>query len=257
MKRMRDKIVIVSGGAGGIGREIAARMALEGAAVLVSDINLEGAEAVASQLGNGSSAVYFDAYDAGSTEAMVQTAIDRYGRLDVLVNNAADTSLLRRDRTILETEIETFDRSIAANLRAVFVATKAALPHLLQRGGAIINIASATALFGDSWLVAYSSAKAAVIELTRSTAVQYGKQGVRCNAICPGVIAHETARKLMSDAIQVAFDSAFTSRLGAATDVAALTAFLASDEAGFINGEYIVCDGGHTAGARPLRPTLS
>jgi len=227
MKRMRDKIVIVSGGAGGIGREIAARMALEGAAVLVSDINLEGAEAVASQLGNGSSAVYVDAYDAGSPEAMVQTAIDRYGRLDVLVNNAADTSLLRRDRTILETEIETFDRSIAANLRAVFVATKAALPHLLQRGGAIINIASATALFGDSWLVAYSSAKAAVIELTRSTAVQYGKQGVRCNSICPGVIAHETARKLMSDAIQVAFDSAFTSRLGAATDVAALTAFLA------------------------------
>src|SRR3546814_6334679 len=107
-------------------------MAIEGAHVLVADIVMEGAQSVATEIGNQASAVYFDAYDQKSVEAMIQTAIDRYGRLDVLVNNVADTSLTTLDGTVLETEIATFDRSIASNLRSIFIDTKAALPHLLE-----------------------------------------------------------------------------------------------------------------------------
>src|SRR3546814_4464106 len=99
-------------------------------------IVMEGAQSVATEIGNQASAVYFDAYDQKSVEAMIQTAIDRYGRLDVLVNNVADTSLTTLDGTVLETEIATFDRSIASNLRSIFIATKAALPHLLETKGA-------------------------------------------------------------------------------------------------------------------------
>jgi NAD(P)-dependent dehydrogenase (short-subunit alcohol dehydrogenase family) len=251
---MRGKVVIVTGGAGGIGSEISRRMASEGGTVLVADINLAGAEAVAAEIGNRSSAVHFDAYDANSVQAMVRTAVDRYGQLNILVNNVADTSLTMLDKTVLDTEIETFDRSIASNLRSLFVATKAALPHLLAAGrSAIVNIASASALFGDTWLVSYSSAKAGVIELTRNTAVQYGRQGVRCNSICPGFIAHGKAREMMADTLKSALEASYIDRNGAPEDIAALATFLAADEAGFINGQNVVCDGGHTTGATPWR----
>jgi NAD(P)-dependent dehydrogenase (short-subunit alcohol dehydrogenase family) len=251
---MQDKIVIVSGGAGGIGSEIAHRVVIEGGTVLVADINLPGAQSVADRIGNRSSAVYFDAYDAASIQSMVQTAIDRYGRLNTLVNNVADTSLTPLDRTVIDTAIETFDRSIASNLRSIFIATKAALPHLLAAGGgAIVNISSASALVGDTWLVSYSSAKAAIIALTRNTAVQYGRQGIRCNSICPGFIAHGKAREMMADTLKSVLEASYIGRNGAPEDIAALTTFLASEDAGFINGENIVCDGAHTIGATPWR----
>jgi NAD(P)-dependent dehydrogenase (short-subunit alcohol dehydrogenase family) len=246
MKRMADKIVQVSGGAGGIGSSIAQRMAAEGATILVTDILSKEAERVAGELGNGSSAFCFDAYDQVSIEAMVQAAIDRYGRLDVLVNNVADTSLTTLDKDILNTDIAIFDRSIAANLRSIFIATKAALPHLLTTQGAIVNIASGSALSGDTWLTAYASAKAGVLALTKNTAVQYGKHGVRCNAICPGVIAHGKARRMMADTLRSALDVSFVPRNGAPEDIAALATFLASADAGFMNGANVVCDGGHS-----------
>src|SRR3546814_1886819 len=100
---------------------------------------------------------------------MIQTAIDRYGRLDVLVNNVADTSLTTLDGTVLETEIATFDRSIASNLRSIFIATKAALPHLLETKGAIVNISSGSAIVGDTWLTSYSAAKAGVLRSEEHT----------------------------------------------------------------------------------------
>jgi len=253
MERLQDKIALVSGGAGGIGSAIARRMAAEGATVLVTDILRAGAERVAAELGNRSSACQFDAYDAASVQEMVQTAIARYGRLDVLVNNVADTSLTTLDQDILNTDITIFDKSIASNFRSIFIATKAALPHLLASKGAIVNIASGSALVGDSWLTAYSSAKAALIALTRNTAVQYGKQGVRCNSICPGFIAHGKAREMMADTMKSVLDVSYVERNGAAEDIAALAAYLASGEAGFMNGANIVCDGGHSIAAAPWR----
>jgi NAD(P)-dependent dehydrogenase (short-subunit alcohol dehydrogenase family) len=253
MERMRDRIILVSGGAGGIGSGIARRMAAEGGTVLVADIVEDGGRKVADEIGNGASAIYFDAYRQESVEAMVQAAIDRYGRLDVLVNNVADTSLTTLDKMVLDTDIETFDRSIASNLRSIFIATKAALPHLLDSRGAIVNISSASALFGDTWLTSYSAAKAGVIALTRNTAVQYGKQGVRCNSICPGFIAHGKAREMMADTLNSVLDVSFVTRNGEPEDIAALTTFLASDDAAFMNGQNVVCDGGHTAAAAAWR----
>jgi NAD(P)-dependent dehydrogenase (short-subunit alcohol dehydrogenase family) len=253
MERMKDKIVLVTGGAGGIGSSIARRMASEGATVLVADIAFEGAQALATEIGNGASAVHFDAYDQASIEAMVQTAIDRHGRLDVLVNNVADTSLTTLDGDVLETDVATFDKSIASNLRSLFISTKAALPHLIATRGAIVNISSASALVGDTWLVSYSAAKAGVLSLTRNTAVQFGKQGVRCNSICPGFIAHGRAREMMPDTLKSVLEVSYTTRNGEPEDIAALATFLASDEAGFMNGENVVCDGGHSVAAAPWR----
>lgn len=253
MERMTGRIVLVTGGAGGIGSGIARRMAAEGATVLVADIAIAGAEAVVAEIGNGASAVHFDAYDQGSIEAMVQAAIDRHGRLDVLVNNVADTSLTTHDGDVLETDVTTFDRSIAANLRSIFIATKAALPHLIETQGAIVNISSGSALFGDTWLVSYSAAKAGLLSLTRNTAVQFGKRGVRCNSICPGFIAHGRAREMMPDTLKSVLDVSYTTRNGTPEDIAALATFLASDEAAFINGENVICDGGHAVAPAPWR----
>jgi len=253
MQRLTGKVAIVSGGAGGIGSAIARRLAHEGAQVLVTDIDLAGAELVASEIGSKAAAAYFDAYDQSSVEAMVQQAIQQFGKLDVLVNNAADTSLTTLDGTVLETDIATFDKSIASNLRAVFIATKAALPHLLETRGAIVNISSGSALVGDTWLTSYSAAKAGVLSLTRNTAVQYGKQGVRCNSICPGFIAHGKAKEMMPDTLKSALDASFSTRNGEPEDIAALTAFLTADESGFINGENVVCDGGHSVAPTPWR----
>ena len=253
MHRMQGKVVIVTGGAGGIGSGIARRMRSEGAQVAVADIAIDGAQRIAAEIGNGATAIHFDAYDQASIEAMIAAVAERYGKIDVLVNNAADTSLTTLDKTVLDTDVAVFDKSIAANLRAVFIATKAALPHLLAGKGAIVNIASGSALSGDTWLTSYSAAKAGVIALTRNTAVQFGKQGVRCNAICPGFIAHGRAREMMPDTLRSVLEVSYTTRNGAPEDIAALTVYLASDEAAFMNGQNIVCDGGHSIAAAPWR----
>lgn len=253
MERMTNKVVLVTGGAGGIGSGIARRMAAEGATVLVADIQLDGAQRVAAELGHPASAIWFDAYDQASIEAMIATVIARHGRLDVLVNNVADTSLTTLDGNVLETDVATFDKSVASNLRSIFIATKAALPHLIESKGAIVNIASGSAIGGDTWLTAYSAAKAGLLSLTRNTAVQFGKLEVRCNSICPGFIAHGKAKEMMPETLRSVLDVSFVTRNGEPDDIAALTTFLASDEAGFINGENVVCDGAHSVGTTPWR----
>ena len=190
---MTGKTAIVTGASKGIGRAVAQVLAEEGCSLHLVSRTEADLNKVRDDLNQRFGAqVTVHALDL-SKEEDVATLAAAAGDCDILVNNAADTSLTTLDGTVDETDVATFDKSIAANLRAVFIATKAALPHLLESRGAIVNISSGSAIRGDTWLVSYSAAKAGVLSLTRNTAVMYGKQGVRCNSICPGFIAHGRA----------------------------------------------------------------
>lgn len=247
MRRLEDRIAIVTGGAGGIGEATARRLTDEGAKVIVADIDGAGAERVASQLGSGASAFQFDAGAADSIQALIEAATSRHGRLDILHNNAALTTpeVVRSDTTAPEISLEVWDAVMNVNLRAYLVACKFAIPLMLENGGgAIINTASGSGLVGDLSRIAYGTSKAGIMSLTRYVATQHGRQGIRCNAIAPGLIVTQSTRAAVPELLSIIAKHVLTPRLGKPEDVAALVAFLASDEAGFINGETICCNGG-------------
>jgi NAD(P)-dependent dehydrogenase (short-subunit alcohol dehydrogenase family) len=247
MRRLEGKIAIITGGAGGIGSATARRFADEGAKVLVADINGAGAEAVARAIGRDATAAQYDAADAESIERMVALAVERYGRLDILHNNAAltDPNVIRRDTTAPDIPLEIWDAIMAVNLRGYLAACKHAIPQMLKTGGgAIINTASGSGLVGDLSRIAYGVSKAGILSLTRAIATQHGRQGVRCNAIAPGLILTEASQAAVPELISIISNHVLTPRLGRPEDVAAVAAFLASDDAAFINGETIRCNGG-------------
>jgi NAD(P)-dependent dehydrogenase (short-subunit alcohol dehydrogenase family) len=250
MRRLEGKIAIVTGGAGGIGSVTAQRLVSEGAKVVVADIDAAGAQRVADQIGNGSSAFQFDAADAASIEALVNAAVERYGRLDILHNNAALTApkIIQSDTTAPQIPFEVWDAVMNVNLRGYMAACKFAIPVMLKNGGgAIINTASGSGMSGDVSRVAYGTSKAAIIGFTRYVATQHGRQGIRCNAIAPGLILTEASKAAVPELLSIISKHVLTQRLGKPEDVAALVAFLASEEAGFINGETIACNGGSLA----------
>jgi len=252
MKRVEGKVAIVTGGAGGLGRAAVKRLTEEGAKVLIADIAIEAAEQVAKDIGGGASAFHLDAFDPASIHAMVEACVERYGRLDILNNNVAHTGGTQADTTVLETSIETWDQSFAINVRSYFIATKYALPHMLKAGGgSIINIASDSGLAGDSALVAYGSSKAAVINFTRYVAAQYGRQGVRCNTICPGPIATDALKEHAPETLKSTLRAVYVPKIGEPQHIAALVTYFASDEAAYTNGATISCDGGLDAVTTP------
>jgi len=247
MRRLEGRIAIVTGGAGGIGAATARRLSDEGAAVVVADIDRAAAELVASQIGGDASAFHFDAGDAASIEALIEATVARYGKLDILHNNAALTrpEVVRSDSTAPQISLEVWDAVMNVNLRGYLVGCKLAIPHMLRSGGgAIVNTASGSGLAGDLSRIAYGTSKAGIMSLTRYVATQHGRQGIRCNAIAPGLIVTESTRSAVPELLSIIARHVLTPRLGKPEDVAALVAFLASDEAGFINGETICCNGG-------------
>jgi NAD(P)-dependent dehydrogenase (short-subunit alcohol dehydrogenase family) len=247
VRRLEGRIAIVTGGAGGIGSATARRFTQEGAKVLVADINEASAELVAGQIGGETSAAGYDAADPASIEAMIALAVSRYGRLDILHNNAALTApeIVQSDTTAVGIPLEVWDAVMAVNLRGYLAACKYAIPVMLsQGGGAIINTASGSGLVGDLSRIAYGASKAGAIAITRSIATQHGRQGIRCNAIAPGLILTEATQKAVPELVSIISHHVLTPRLGRPEDVAAVAAFLASDDAGFINGETIRCNGG-------------
>lgn len=250
MKRLEGRIAIVTGGAGGIGAATAARLASEGATVIVADLDLDRAEAVAAKIGQGAAAAFYDAEKPGTVEALIDTTVAGFGRLDILFNNAAITSpeIQREDTTAVDINLEAWDRIMAVNLRGYLAGCKYAVPHMLKSGGgAIVNTASGSGFVGDLSRIGYGVSKAGVIALTRFIATQYGRQGVRCNAVAPGLILTEAAQAGVPELIALVQNHVLTPRLGKPEDVAAAVAFLASEDAGFINGETIVCNGGSLA----------
>jgi NAD(P)-dependent dehydrogenase (short-subunit alcohol dehydrogenase family) len=249
MDRLKGKVAIITGGAGGIGSASAARFVREGAKVVIADILQVRASQVAESLGPNAVGMFYDASDDGSIEAAVAETVKRFGRLDILFNNAAltDLKMQGQDTTSTDIPLEVWDKTMAVNVRGILVGCRFAIPHMIAGGGgSVINTASDSGLAGDIVRVAYGTSKGAVIALTKYVAVQHGRQGVRCNAIAPGVIMTDQMKKLPVLA-ETIFRHVVTPRLGEPEDIAALAAFLAADESGYITGQTICCDGGHLA----------
>lgn len=252
--RLDDKVVVVTGGGSGIGAAICRAVAEQGARVVVAELDPGRGRSVADKLGEAGTFQQTDVTNLGSVQAAVHAAVERFGRLDVLVN-CAGIGLVG---SVQETESEDFERLMAVNVRGVFHGSRAAVDQMLAQtpsGGVIINIASTAGLIGVPRRFAYCATKGAVIAMTRELAIDYVKQGIRCNAICPGTIYspfvegyveryhHDTREQTIAElhARQP------IGRMGRPDEVADLAVYLASNEAGFMTGSAVVIDGGWTA----------
>jgi len=248
--RLANKVALVTGAASGIGRAIAVRLAQEGAQVTVVDLNAAGGEETVAQIratGGEALFVHADVADEADVQRAIDATVETFGGLHVLVNNAA---WMAGFQTATETSVEEWDRALAVDLKGPFLFCKYALPHLVAAGGgAVVNIASVGGLVGFAGYAAYCSAKGGLIQLTRSVAIDYGPQGVRANAICPGYIDTPGVAEATADqeALRpVLANYTVLGRLGRPEEVAAAALFLASDEASYVTGTTLCVDGGWT-----------
>jgi NAD(P)-dependent dehydrogenase (short-subunit alcohol dehydrogenase family) len=249
MTMLEGRVAIVTGAGSGIGRATALRLAADGASVLVADINPDGAaETVALVQAAGGRAVaqQADVADEASAKAMVDAAIDAFGRLDGLHNNAANVFVVPQDTDIVNMDVAVWDASMATNVRGPMLGCKYAIPQMLKTGGgSIVNTSSNSGQMGDLLRVAYGVSKAGVDSLTRYVATMYGKQGIRCNAISPGVVATPALVNNVSAEELAMFEAHHvTPFIGTPDDIAAVVAFLLGEDARFITGQVIHVDGG-------------
>jgi len=244
--RFDGKVAIVTGGAGGIGSAIGRLLAARGAAVVIADIALDRSEALASELPNAI-AVELDLAKEASVTEMITRTLACFGRLDVLHNNAAllAPDVARADGDIEHMATEIWERTYAVNVRGTMIACREALPHLRATRGCIVNTVSNLALQGHIIQAAYSSSKAAVIQMTRAIAASHGRQGVRCNAIAPGMTMTPALREAFPPVLrEVVEGETLRDQLGAPDDIAEAAVFLASAAARNITGQVLVADGG-------------
>jgi NAD(P)-dependent dehydrogenase (short-subunit alcohol dehydrogenase family) len=249
-ERFAGQVAVVTGAGGGVGRATVRRFAADGAAVVAADIDAGAADdtvQLVREAGGEAAAVAADVSVEADVVTMVRTAVERFGRLDVLHNNAAVQGL--DDHDLVDLDVAVWDRKMAVNARGVMLGCKHAVPALRAAGGgAIVNTASVSGLVGADENAAYGSSKAAVIGLTRYVATMYGHEGIRCNAIAPGLIMTERLASAMSEHRLAAYSAERLLPWPAdPEDIAAVVAWLASDEARCITGQTIVVDSGTTA----------
>lgn len=250
MNRLAQKVALVTGGNAGIGEAIAKAFAREGASVVITGRRQEELDRVVQEIGRQQGqalAVAGSVAEEAHARAAVEQAVRRFGSLDILVNNAGVGEFGRR---LHELDDDTWGRVLDVNVTGVFRMTRAAIPHMLQRQrGSIVNISSIASVVGIPMLPAYATSKGALDALTRAVAIDYAKDGIRCNVVNPGLIATPMAAPLMADParLEPILSDYPIHRLGTPEEVAHLIVYLASDEAAWVTGATYVIDGGKTA----------
>ena len=245
---MQDKVVLITGGAAGIGKAAAIRFAAGGAKVVICDVNTEVGEATAREVGG----VFYNVNvaDRQAVQAWVDDVVAKFGKVDVLVNNAGITRDARfvavKDGVLVKQMDEAaFDLVIAINLKGTFNCAQAVAPYMIkQGGGAIINVSSVVGLYGNFGQANYVATKAAVIGLTKTLARELGRSQIRVNAVAPGFTATEMVQKMPPEVLEGMKKQTPLGRLGKPEDIAAAILFLASDDASYIHGATLHVDGG-------------
>jgi len=239
------KVAVVTGAGSGIGAACARLLAERGAQVVIADVDLENAEKVAAEIGSDSIAVAVDVSDPQACDEMVQTAITTFGRLDVAVNNAGISG---PQAPTGEYPLDGWAAVVGVNLSGVFYCMRAEIPALLAAGGgAIVNVASILGSVGFAQSVAYVAAKHGLVGMTKTTALEYARQGIRVNSVGPGFIDTPLLSSVPPDMVAALEQMHPLGRLGRSEEVAELIAFLASDKASNTTGSYVLTDGGYTA----------
>jgi NAD(P)-dependent dehydrogenase (short-subunit alcohol dehydrogenase family) len=247
MRGLSGKVGIIAGGGRGIGAATAKRLAAEGAQVVIGDIEDDWARKVAAEItaeGGTAIGVHLDGTSPDSQRDMVATAISEFGGLDFYHSNLAGGT--QGDNHALDCSLEVLDKSFAINTKSHFIATQAAMPEMLERGGgAMIYTSSGAASGGSPWQVAYPMTKNAIHALARHVASKWGKKGMRANVICPGVVLTEAVQIHMTEEqVEQALRHVPHQRLGAPDDIAAAVAFLASEDGAWVNGQVWHVNGG-------------
>jgi len=251
--RLKNKVAIITGAARGIGKAAAIIFAKEGAKVVIADLDDQGALDVVNLIkADGNEAMYVrtNLTSAADVEALVSQTVETYGKLDILYNNAGINLFAQ----LADTKEEDWDKVMQVNVKSVYLTCKYAIPVMKERGyGVILNTASAAAIVGLRNLAAYTASKGAVLQLTRNIALDYAKNGIRVNAICPGVTATEMTEKVILDdpdpvAARARFDRVIPrGTMAVPSEIAMAALFLVSDESSYIVGAAIPVDGGYTA----------
>ena len=251
MGRLDGKVCVITGAGGGMGRDAAELFTQEDAKVCAADVNLDAAKETVSHCEEGTAfAQQVDVADEESVSAMMQAAKDHFGGIDVLYNNAGISPA--DDASVLDTTTDAWDRVQAVNTKGVFLCCKHGIPHLLERGsGSVINVASFVAIVGAATSqISYTASKGAVLSMTRELAVQFARQGVRVNALCPGPVETPLLLRIFGDdpaALERRRNHWPTGRLAKAREVVNGALFLASDESSYVTGATFLVDGGLTA----------
>jgi NAD(P)-dependent dehydrogenase (short-subunit alcohol dehydrogenase family) len=253
MNRLKDKVAFITGAGMGIGREAAVLFAEEGARVVVADIDAPAAGETVDRVvaaGGQGLAVVGDVAVEADVERMIAEGVRHFGALHVLYNNAG-VLWKDRDRSVLETDERWWDRVVAINLKSVFWVTKHGIPHLRRAGGgAIVMMGSVSALVGFTRAQdAYTAAKGGLIALTKSLAIQFAADNIRCNVIHPGIVDTPLQAPYLTEELRREFQTGIPlGRIARPREIAQAALFLASDESSFVTGAELVVDGGFTAG---------
>ncbi len=253
--RLQDKVCIITGGAAGIGKATAVKFAAEGAKVVICDVNEAAGNALAEELGNDASFWKVNVVNRQEVQAWIDAVAAKYGRIDVLINNAGITRdsqfvKFKEGEVVGQMSEEAFDAVIAVNLKGVFNCTQAVVPYMIKQGsGAIVSASSVVGLYGNFGQTNYAATKFGVIGMTKTWARELGKYQIRVNAVAPGFILTEMVLKMPENVLAGMAANAPLKRLGKPEEIANVYAWLACDEASYVHGAVISVDGGIVLGS--------